>query len=496
MGEIYSRCQRFLIWLGPEVQDFESMSHYFGSGSLARPQQQAAASFSTSDDSAPTSQKELIFDVARQHSFVRSMLSLPWFSRAWVVQEAILPTEATCFLSSFTFSIDEFWTVIRRFRSSEDRILPDNYIGLRQLQGYLVLSEIMRLRDQKRARGESGDEEKPSFYHSLSLFAPRCRTSTKHDIIYAFLGLQTDTHMRILPDYHLDWNEVPLMVTRSIIEASESLDLLGVLHRRDDDQSRWSNLPSWVPDWSRRLKAEAMVFPKHSMYFDSSSGMRHKLRRADSLPSSHLVIKGKLVSEISHTVAFAQIDREPATSRHQWPVHSYLNISSLGNLPGILWPQECTPLSRERILRTCLADGSFEFSRTTPSQCREGLSASDVEVLLKTIDYLHLVAADQNLGPSKPSKSWAKRATRLRDHARIAWGRQLVVGRDWRLGLAHDAVKEGDLICIAHGSKVPLVLRPLHAGYYRLMGQCYYEGAMRGEESSQDEADANEFILV
>jgi hypothetical protein len=442
------------------------------------------------------SQNELIFEVARQQSFVRSLLSLPWFSRAWVVQEAVLPAEATCFLGSFTFSIDELWAIIRGFRSSDDRILSENYIGLRQLQGYLVLSEIMRLRDQKRAGGESANEETSCFYHSLSLFAPHCRTSTRHDIIYAFLGLQTDRRVRILPDYNLDWNEVPLLVTRSIIEASEILDLLGVVHRRDDDKSRWSNLPSWVPDWSRRLKAEAMVFPKSSMYFNSSSGRRHNPKRIGGTTSSSLVISGKIIGEISHKLAFTKVIRESTTSRHQWPVHSYLNISHMTDLLGELWPQQHTLPTRELVLKTCLADGSFAFNRTPSSQRREGLSASAIQGLLKTYNALDNLSAQQKIESSKSSKSSIERATKLRDHARIAWGRQLIIGRDWRLGLAHDTVDEGDLICIAHGSKVPLVLRRLPSGYYRFMGQCYLEGAMRGEEVNWDEAGADEFVLV
>jgi hypothetical protein len=478
------------------VHDYESMSYYFESAPFAGTQLQTSAPSASSEHRVLASQKELIFEVARQQSFVRFLLSLPWFSRAWVVQEAVLSAEATCFLGPFRFSIDELWAIIRRFRSSEDRILSENYVGLRQLQGYLVLSEIMRLRDEHRTEGESADGQTSCFYHSLSLFAPLCRTSTRHDIIYAFLGLQTDTRIRILPNYNLDWNEVPLLVTRSIIEGSESLDLMGVVHRRDDDESRWSNLPSWVPDWSRPLKGEAMVFPKSSMYFKSSSRMRHKSKRVDSISSSSLVISGKIIDEVSHKLAFTEIPTEPATSRHQWPAHLYLNLSHLKDLLAKIWPQQHTVPSRELILKTCLADGSFAFNRTPSSQQREGLSASAIQGLLKTYDALERLSAQQNIQSSKSSKSSKEKATKLRDHARIAWGRQLIIGRDWRLGLAHDTVDEGDLICIAHGSKVPLVLRRLPSGYYRFMGQCYLEGAMRGEEVNWDEAGADEFVLV
>jgi len=287
------------------------------------------------------------------------------------------------------------------------------------------------------------------------------------------------------------------MVTRSIVEATESLDLLGVLHRRDDDETRWlSNLPSWVPDWSRRLKAEAFVFPKYCMYFDAARGMRHRPEERDGISSSCLIVRGKIIREVTHTLPFTQIDREPATSRHQWPVHSYLNIARLVDVLREIWPEGRTTPSREHILKTCLADGSFVFNRTRSDHNRNGMSTADIKVLLQTYEYLHALAALQDTQPCKPTKSWKIKATQLRDHARVAWGRQVIVGRDWRLGLAHRSVCEGDLVCVVHGSKVPLVLRRLANGYYRLMGQCYLEGTMRGEEVTWDEASAEEFVLV
>ena len=153
----------------------------------------------------------------------------------------------------------------------------------------------------------------------------------------------------------------------------------------------------------------------------------------------------------------------------------------------------------ERLLKVILADGSFTLNQKLREHCSEGLPSSDIGELVST--YLATENAPKErdvvtMGRSKNADDLGKRATRLRDHARVAWSRQVIVMRDWRLGLAHRSVCEGDLICIAHGSKVPLVLRRLTNGYYRLMGQCYFESAMRGEEVNWDEASADEFVLA
>ena len=90
----------------------------------------------------------------------------------------------------------------------------------------------------------------------------------------------------------------------------------------------------------------------------------------------------------------------------------------------------------------------------------------------------------------------SKKRAILHDHARIAWDRVLVVDGHWRLGLTHASAREGDLICIIHGSKIPLILRCLDDGKYCLVGQCYLEGVMRGEVHTWQEAEADVFVLV
>jgi hypothetical protein len=67
-------------------------------------------------------------------------------------------------------------------------------------------------------------------------------------------------------------NETPAVATRSILGGTGGLNLFGVLHRREEDKSQWPALPSWVPDWSKRLEAEAMVFPGSPTYFSAYAG--------------------------------------------------------------------------------------------------------------------------------------------------------------------------------------------------------------------------------
>jgi hypothetical protein len=60
-------------------------------------------------------------------------------------------------------------------------------------------------------------------------------------------------------------------------------------------------------------------------------------------------------------------------------------------------------------------------------------------------------------------------------------------------GLAPKVTQQGDCVCILHGSKVPIVLRPSGARYL-VVGQCYFEDWMYGDlvDWNEDEADVFE----
>jgi hypothetical protein len=153
-----------------------------------------------------------------------------------------------------------------------------------------------------------------------------------------------------------------------------------------------------------------------------------------------------------------------------------------------------SPITRARLLVTLLVDGSFAFLNSERLRCRDGLSEAHVRELLQTYDNL-LNPIPPGCSINQRKRIHALRDT-FRDHARVAWGRSVIVGKHWRLGLTHQSVERGDLICAIDGSKVPLVLCPLGDSQFRLIGQCYFEGATRGEEAEEGDEYVEQFVLI
>lgn len=65
----------------------------------------------------------------------------------------------------------------------------------------------------------------------------------------------------------------------------------------------------------------------------------------------------------------------------------------------------------------------------------------------------------------------------------VKWhqGRRFAITDAGDFAAVPKAARNGDIICIFNGGRVPYVLRPCKNGHYTLVGECYVDGMMRGE---------------
>jgi hypothetical protein len=64
-------------------------------------------------------------------------------------------------------------------------------------------------------------------------------------------------------------------------------------------------------------------------------------------------------------------------------------------------------------------------------------------------------------------------------------GRHFFITERGYFGLVPQSAKEGDLLVIFHGGRVPFCIRPIVGsadGYHHLIGDCYVNGAMEEEQ--------------
>jgi hypothetical protein len=121
------------------------------------------------------------------------------------------------------------------------------------------------------------------------------------------------------------------------------------------------------------------------------------------------------------------------------------------------------------VLRTLLADGAFAMKQPIEhalSQLLQIYNLDEGSILESRVEKDH------------------KLHRYLCETANVANGKRVFLTSHFDIGLGYSTVKEGDIICILFGCIAPCVLREasrMKTGYYRLIGHCYLDGWMYGE---------------
>ncbi len=224
-----------------------------------------------------------------------------------------------------------------------------------------------------------------TFDSLLSSVGGECRTTDARDLVYGFLGLQSEPGIKIIPDYRLPVDIVFAQSTKAIIHGTQSLDVLGVIRRPGILCGEKSNLPTWVPDWSARQIHLPMCWgpPGYPSRFNASAG-RPCFQGAVS-PESKICIRGRCVAFVSFVSK--RHDTLGWTGRLE-TIKRRLSIDlSIRQIQdsGI---HVRDPLTRERVLKVLLADGARRPLRMKyPIDCHP-LTVQVIAELLHDYDVL------------------------------------------------------------------------------------------------------------
>jgi hypothetical protein len=249
MGQIYSSCSRVLIWLGRIDADLSFNDELAqGCSSEGMPAQKIPAMRHLLD----RLRKVTGSSEDSTHSLCYKILQSPWFQRAWIFQEIVLPPSALFILSS-----------VSTFPGEERTIsLSDLYMKVVRCFEYTNNSDavLSTIREMHRRCNEQRSPHISTYLpieQTLSSLAPRAKTSEELDRLYAFFGLNDDPNVILTPSYSSSL-EVALMATAtSIIEGSSGLDIFEVIPRDKQRTTYKLSIPTWTPDF----REEQLVLP-------------------------------------------------------------------------------------------------------------------------------------------------------------------------------------------------------------------------------------------
>ena len=476
MGKIYSKARLVVVWLGeedshtvPAIALMERISK------LAT--ESAARSFHTnsSDIFNPDALQAMglpSFPSADWESMHR-LFERRWFQRSWVIQEVALADAAVVLCGCRIFNWDDVGRTAQYLVSSGFfRAMQDTY----GRQGRPTFASSIQ---NSRARVKlDADRSLTLLLSSMRRF----QATDPRDKIYSLLGLGRDkkdaeSHCKvnenvIRPDYSLSVDAIFRQITKSLIKHESSLALLSTV---EDASLRVTlNLPSWVPDYAVWQEVTILGMPDnpHKYYaggdepphlYDSDIYTNHDTLslagyEMDSLIEIGMCDDTKSIEAEVLMSWFQLFATLPESYCDGTPRDDVIWRTFIGNVGGITHPAN-----------TDYAKHFYAFLHRFLKDENDGREA------LWILNAGTSTCAWQETGPAGDVYLYAT------SFVYIAGSWRLFVTQKGYVGLGAKSIQTGDKVFVFPGGFVPFVLRASTDGYYRLVGEAYVHGIMRGE---------------
>ncbi|KAL8719532.1 MAG: hypothetical protein Q9225_003475 [Loekoesia sp. 1 TL-2023] len=441
----------------------------------------------------------------KRRQLLTKFLNQAWFTRAWVFQEAVVGKRGIILCGSLEMDMDVFINLLDGVCDLDLQEVGEASSIMRSSKGYKPMFAIREARFE--SRNGLAFKTKSQWLATLWQAMGNLSATDQRDKVYAFLAFSdSQEDARISPSYELPVRSVYTDAAIRSIRSVHSLNVLELALKRDQSSA---DLPSWVPDFSKPLPS--LPFMTHNEgggNFQASRRIRYP-RAISSANTSELEVLGHIISTVNSICPTNYHTYDPSQTLHDITKLEEAITWVLSQLNG--HTHTAPPDLPMKVLRTLLAEGAA--ADDTPNNMdydpHDILAVSQNEPTI-------LQAFHSGLVPS-PSQSSDPPATRdlkiqyryykwMKAISEILHNKKFFLTKDCDLGLAYDAIKEGDLICILLGAKTPTVLRTCMTPggkraeqQYQFIAQCYLDEWMHGEEHegrTWTEEGAETFVLV
>ncbi|KAK4551410.1 hypothetical protein LTR86_011176 [Recurvomyces mirabilis] len=408
---------------------------------------------------------------------VRNPLTGDFSSRLWVLQEARLAPQNICFLGSLTMSLEVILRAARWVDHTTQLLIAKGAAAA----GRRCMVEMYDMVDT-----QEGHYRSRGGYASLMqllIIAQNFENTEPRDGIYAILGLikkRPAPHEVIpawfKPDYSRSLGDVLRDATR-IVAVKHSLDILRFVNHRDDTELGLA-MPSWVrrADWTYSAELDARPLQHH---FIADRGLRApSLLVLEPEDPAVLSLEGFVVDRV-----LVATDHCPtATFARQTCLDSWLAdaVTKLLCIATEKLPAHVPPPSLLTVATAACAQRAHSG----------GLA--DTEAMDAAADHLGVVLGSRNIdGAVNHLQETSNGAGTQPFNMNDLRNRRLFVTLAGRAGLGPKVTLDGDVIVVARGSSLPLLLRPCNPSYH-FVGSAYLYGVMQSEAVDAFKATARQ----
>ncbi|PVH81056.1 HET-domain-containing protein, partial [Cadophora sp. DSE1049] len=442
MADIYSRAQRVLVWLGKESDDSSLAVECVRTlSSKIEIDRGTMKVLPRTDESHWLDWKtKLPFDVEQTTALTR-LCNRDWFKRLWIWQEVRCARDVEVMCGTDSVSWQEI-QVLGYFclHKSWDQSFYENVSRITRfllfnLCGLVGSNSFFALVDQTK--------------HSLC--------SDPKDRIYALTSIVTEKDLQVEPDYEKSTTEVYRSFVIDYIRRHRDLKVLTQVGSSKDLSN---DLPSWVPDFS---------VPRTAIPFTQA--------HASGSSSGHFNFPNERTLEVSGVVISTAAACEPCRLHSTSDVRPEDVRGELIRMMSEIRFRSQVGWDQKQLHNLCQAlfSGAFADNYFPKLTSDEVVTASRIEELLR-----ELLMLASNAG--EPPAALSVSETLIMDAvAAFLLDRSIVLSSDGTIALAPQDTQAGDVMAVLLGCDSPMLLRPLDADKYMVVGEAFYDGAMYGE---------------
>ncbi|KAK2593669.1 hypothetical protein QQS21_008638 [Conoideocrella luteorostrata] len=466
----------------------------------------------------------------------RRLLQRPWFTRIWVIQEAVMATSAEVICGAWTMDWTFFFQSISRarvlglpiFNDPDGKIEGDDTVDPSVSASQIILLNALR----------AGESEFVPWKLIDLLHRGRSSLATRpHDYCYGLMGLSEEFDDPVFKiDYELPVEDLYRKLAQYFVEHGDGVKMLYNASGSD------LKLPSWVPDWSYRslprprIAPHPQTIPDRNPSCSAASSFVSFIQLHPSLPDV-IVVRGLIFDLISNL----GINHGPRYSKDrrevfQQPTKLNGKVESLsGSASSASHHSHVANKSTYKSSILHIADCITELYQLLRSGQNSTYPTGEVEedVVWKTLicnntlnsmkkassDYavfyqclITVILAHNrswkvpqlNPGPLSfkelagygPSDVAGKSDVFVTGSIEFCNTKRR--GRTRRGFVGQFPLKSqiGDMIFLPLGSAIPFLIRQATPGVYRIIGECYLHGIMEGEAFDDKRTPINDVLIA
>jgi hypothetical protein len=388
------------------------------------------------------------FDIEALHSLYRR----PWFSRLWIIQEAVLSPLSICICGQHTVLLFDLLAAAAHVIRSHE-VIPRCREAFK-LADYLFFLIYRGYPDNVRRLMVRQD------LSGLLYISRRFAVSVPQDSVFALLGLlppgliadSPRLQFLLRPDYTKSVAKVLTDASRAALTlGAPGLLLLGFIDHKNQACVTGENLPSWVLDLHDDRSSTEMAGRLGPKYYAGRGSPSQNLSQTSS---KVLAIKGLTLDQV---IAVGPVCTR-ATELRDF-------VQSSANFAGCLLLNNAYGKELQRFARTLVANSVRGL--------RKRKSMQDLLLAWLRSDESNTFSGDG--------------LTQYRDALiRTCFMRRVFCTKGGMLGLGPQYMREGDEVVVLYKSWWPSIVRPAGDGkHHHFVGSCFVDGMMDGQAFQQ-----------